>query len=114
MAWFSNHVLHVAVQSDSRIQQNSYGGPGSISKPISAEIIHSYTSFFHGGCFGQVRDFASKCEKPPGAVLIVPLIPMLVDDPATAIVATRHLASKLSSLGTGSRGVCVTGSPCLR
>ena len=68
MVRFNNHVLHVAMQFNSRIQQHGYGGPGSVWKGLSHETVDCYAFFFHRGCCGHVRGIASKSEKRQGTV----------------------------------------------
>ena len=42
MVQLPDHVLHVAMQSDSRIQQDGYGSPGSIWKAMSHETFVTF------------------------------------------------------------------------
>ena len=41
MVQFPNHVLHVAMQSDSWVQQDGYGSPGSIWKAKRLIAVHA-------------------------------------------------------------------------
>ena len=68
MVRFANHVLHVAMHSNSRIQLHRYGSPGSVWKAISQKTIDRDACFFHRGSFGHAHGIASKSETRQGTV----------------------------------------------